>query len=117
MCEIQRVRLGGYEVNLAPHRKIVHGNLTQFTARGKGALANTLNRAGNGYADEIGARIECTTIHGNDAALEGHAHNAAAAERVLPDQMHIDGQFARDRMARKAAQELETFAALLPGWI
>ena len=35
---------------------------------------------------------------------------------VLPDQMHIDGQFARDRMARKAAQELETFAALLPGW-
>ena len=28
---------------------------------------------------------------------------------VLPDQMHIDGQFARDRMARKAAQELETF--------
>ena len=24
---------------------------------------------------------------------------------VLPDQMHIDGQFARDRMARKAAQE------------
>lgn len=33
---------------------------------------------------------------------------------VLPDQMHIDGQFARDRMARKAAQELETFAALLP---
>jgi len=27
---------------------------------------------------------------------------------VLPDQMHIDGQFARDRMARKAAQE--------PGW-
>ena len=34
---------------------------------------------------------------------------------VLPDQMHIDGQFARDRMARKAAQELETFAALLPG--
>ena len=27
---------------------------------------------------------------------------------VLPDQMHIDGQFARDRMARKAAQELET---------
>jgi len=22
---------------------------------------------------------------------------------VLPDQMHIDGQFARDRMARKAA--------------
>ena len=33
---------------------------------------------------------------------------------VLPDQMHIDGQFARDRMARKAAQEVETFAALLP---
>lgn len=32
---------------------------------------------------------------------------------VLPDQMHIDGQFARDRMARKAAQELETFAALV----
>ena len=32
---------------------------------------------------------------------------------VLPDQMHIDGQFARDRMARKAAQELETFAARL----
>lgn len=91
MCEIQRVRLGGYEVNLAPHRKIVHGNLTQFTARGKGALANPLNRAGNGYADEIGARIECTTIHGNDAALEGHARNAAAAERVLPDQMHIAG--------------------------
>ena len=27
---------------------------------------------------------------------------------VLPDQMHIDGQFARE--------ELETFAALLPGW-
>ena len=24
---------------------------------------------------------------------------------VLPDQMHIDGQFARDRMARKAARE------------
>ena len=24
---------------------------------------------------------------------------------VLPDQMHIDGQFARDRMARKAAQK------------
>lgn len=23
---------------------------------------------------------------------------------VLPDQMHIDGQFARDRMARKAAR-------------
>ena len=30
--------------------------------------------------------------------------------------MPHDAQFARDRMARKAAQELETFAALLPGW-
>ena len=35
---------------------------------------------------------------------------------VLPDQMHIDGQFTRDRMARKAEQELATFAQLLLGW-
>ena len=35
---------------------------------------------------------------------------------VLPDQMHIDGQFTRDRLARKGEQELETFAALLEGW-
>lgn len=35
---------------------------------------------------------------------------------VLPDQMHIDGQFTRDRMTRKAEQELATFAQLLLGW-
>lgn len=35
---------------------------------------------------------------------------------VLPDQMHIDGQFTRDRMARKAQEELNTFAQLLLGW-
>lgn len=35
---------------------------------------------------------------------------------VLPDQMHIDGQFERDRQLRKGAQELETFASLLEGW-
>lgn len=35
---------------------------------------------------------------------------------VLPDQMHIDGQFERDRQLRKGTQELETFASLLEGW-
>ena len=35
---------------------------------------------------------------------------------VLPDQMHIDGQFERERIRRKAEQEMETFAALLEGW-
>ena len=35
---------------------------------------------------------------------------------VLPDQMHIDGQFERERIWRKASQELETFADLLKGW-
>lgn len=35
---------------------------------------------------------------------------------VLSDQMHIDGQFERDRIRRKAEQEMETFAALLEGW-
>lgn len=35
---------------------------------------------------------------------------------VVPDQMHIDGQFERERIRRKAEQELATFAALLEGW-
>lgn len=35
---------------------------------------------------------------------------------VLPDQMHIDGQFTRDKIARKATQELDTFSQLLAGW-
>lgn len=35
---------------------------------------------------------------------------------VLPDQMHIDGQFERERIRRKAEQEMATFAALLEGW-
>ena len=35
---------------------------------------------------------------------------------VLSDQMHIDGQFERERIRRKAEQEMETFAALLEGW-
>lgn len=35
---------------------------------------------------------------------------------VLSDQMHIDGQFERERIQRKAAKELETFAELLAGW-
>ncbi len=35
---------------------------------------------------------------------------------VLPDQMHIDGQFERERIRRKAEQEMETFAALREGW-
>ena len=35
---------------------------------------------------------------------------------VLPDQMQIDGQFERERIRRKAEQEMETFAALLEGW-
>lgn len=35
---------------------------------------------------------------------------------VLPDQMHIDGQFERERIRRKAEQEMTTFAALLEGW-
>ena len=34
---------------------------------------------------------------------------------VLPDQMHIDGQFTRDKIARKATQELDTFSQLLAG--
>lgn len=34
---------------------------------------------------------------------------------VLPDQMHIDGHFERERIWRKAEQELGTFAALLEG--
>lgn len=35
---------------------------------------------------------------------------------VLPDQMHIDGQFERERIRRKAEQEMATFASLLEGW-
>ena len=35
---------------------------------------------------------------------------------VLPDQMHIDGQFTRDKIARKATQELDTFSQLLVSW-
>lgn len=35
---------------------------------------------------------------------------------VLSDQMHIDGQFERERIRRKAEQEMATFAALLEGW-
>lgn len=30
--------------------------------------------------------------------------------------MHIDGQFTRDKIARKATQELDTFSQLLAGW-
>ena len=30
---------------------------------------------------------------------------------VLPDQMHIDGHFERERIWRKAEQELDTFGA------
>ena len=35
---------------------------------------------------------------------------------VVPDQMHIDGQFERERIWRRAEEELNTFAALLDGW-
>lgn len=35
---------------------------------------------------------------------------------VLADQMHIDGFYERDRVQRKAARELETFAQLLEGY-